>query len=156
MANNNYVQIYYSHLAATNQGPGFQVMGLGRFGRGYLRERRDMMAAVSAIGFVAPPLDPRNTGANVAGGEGNNVGNTAVAEIHVARAAENKNEGVGGMPHWNRKLRMQWRASGGSRATECCKSTQGWTFVEYLHQEGLITKVKYLLVHFVFVFIILW
>jgi hypothetical protein len=98
LANNKYVQLYYSHLAATIQGPGFLVMALGRFGRGYLHEWHDMMAAVSVIGFVAPALDPYNAGANAVGGEGNNVNVVAVVEIHVARAAENKGEGVGGAP----------------------------------------------------------
>jgi hypothetical protein len=98
MANNKYVQLYYFHLAVTNQGPRFPLMALGRFTRGYLHERHDMMAAVSAIGFVAPPLDSRNAGVNAARGEGYNVGKAAVTEIHVARAAENKGEGVGGTP----------------------------------------------------------
>jgi hypothetical protein len=57
-----------------------------------------MMAAVSAVGFVAPALDPHNARANAVGGEGNNVMDAAAVEIHVARAAENKGEGVGGAP----------------------------------------------------------
>ncbi len=57
-----------------------------------------MMAGVSAIGFMVPALDPHNAGANAAGGEGNDVDNVAVLEIHVARAAENEGEGVGGAP----------------------------------------------------------
>ncbi len=73
-------------------------MALGRFGRGYLRKWHDMMVVVSAIGFVVPALDLHNAGVNAAGGEGNNVGDMAVAEIHVARAAENKGEGAGGAP----------------------------------------------------------
>jgi hypothetical protein len=73
-------------------------MALRRFERGYLRKWHDLMAVVSAIGFVAPALDPHNAGANVAGGERNDVSNVAVLEIHVARAAENKGEGVGGVP----------------------------------------------------------
>jgi hypothetical protein len=57
-----------------------------------------MMAAVSAIGFVVPVLDPRNAEANATGGEGNDVRNAAMVEIHVAIAAENKGEGVGATP----------------------------------------------------------
>ncbi len=92
------MQLYYSHLAVTNQGPGFPVMALQQFERGYLCEWHDLMAAVSGIGFVVPALDPHNAGANAAGGEGDDFGNAAVVEIHVARAAENKGEVVDGAP----------------------------------------------------------
>jgi hypothetical protein len=54
------------------------------------------MAAVSAIGFVAPALDPHNAGANAAGGEGNDISNVAMFKICVAVAAENKGEDLGG------------------------------------------------------------
>jgi hypothetical protein len=47
---------------------------------------------------MAPALDPRNAGANAARGKGNDVGNAAVVEICVVRAAENKGEGIGGAP----------------------------------------------------------
>ncbi len=66
--------------------------------RGYLHKRHDVMAVVSAIRFVAPPLDPHNAGAYAVRGEGNDVGNSAMVEISVARAAENKGEGVSGAP----------------------------------------------------------
>jgi hypothetical protein len=58
----------------------------------------DLMAEVTAIGYVVPALDPRNAGANVAGGEGDEVSNTAIVEACAARAAESKGDGIGGAP----------------------------------------------------------
>ncbi len=116
------------------------MIALGRFGRGYLHKRHDMMAAVSEIGFVAPALYPRNAGINAAGREGNDVSDAAVVEIHVARAAENKGEGVGGTPllepHVMDAVEGE-RGVGGNGAPQ-----KRWTFIEWFRQEGLITKVK--------------
>ena len=79
--------LYYSHLAATNQGPGLPLMSLRRSDRVYLSEWIDLIAEVSVIGFAAPALDPRNVGANEVGGEGDDVSNAAVVGISAARAA---------------------------------------------------------------------
>ncbi len=87
---------HYTHLAATHQGPGLPVMPVGA--RVHLSERIDLMAAVTAIRFLVPTLDPRDAGANAAGGEGGEVGNTAIVGACAARAAESKGDGVGGAP----------------------------------------------------------
>ncbi len=63
----------------------------------HLSEWIDLMAEVTAIGFAAPVLDPRN-GENAAGGEGDDVSNVAMVGICAARAAESKGNGVGGVP----------------------------------------------------------
>ncbi len=81
--------------------------------RGYLYEWYDLMATVSAIGFVAPVLDPCNAGANAAGGEDDDVGNEAVVEIRVARAAENKREGVSGAPLLEPRVTDAMEGNGG-------------------------------------------
>jgi hypothetical protein len=56
------------------------------------------MAQVTVIRFVVPALDPRNAGANAAGGEGDEIGNLAVVGACAARAAESKGDGIGGAP----------------------------------------------------------
>ncbi len=97
-----------------------------RFERGYLYKRHDLMAVVSAIGFVVPALDPRNAGANAVGGEGNDVDNAAVVEIHVARAAENNGEGVGGTPllelHDTDAVEGKWEVEGNGAPQKCARS----------------------------------
>jgi hypothetical protein len=74
------------------------VMGTHRFDRVHLSKWIDLMAKVTAIGFVAFALDPRNVGANAAGGEGDDVSNAAVVVFCAARAAECKGDGVGVAP----------------------------------------------------------
>ncbi len=56
------------------------------------------MAEVTAIRFMVPALDPRNAGANAAGGEGDEVSNAAIVGACAARAAESKDDSVGGVP----------------------------------------------------------
>jgi hypothetical protein len=56
------------------------VMGTCRGDRVHLSRRIDLMAKVTAIGFVVPALDPRNAGVNAVGGEGYDVSNPAVLE----------------------------------------------------------------------------
>ncbi len=82
----------------TNQGPGLLVMASCWSDRVHVSKQIDLMAKVSAIGFVAPALDPHNAGANAAEGKGDDVSNAAVVGICAARAAESKGEGVGGAP----------------------------------------------------------
>ncbi len=41
--------------------------------RVHLSKRIDLMAKVTAIGFVVPALGPHNVGANAVGGEGDEV-----------------------------------------------------------------------------------
>jgi hypothetical protein len=43
----------------------------------HLSKRIDLMAEVTAIGFVVPALDPHNMGTNAAGGESDNDSNAA-------------------------------------------------------------------------------
>ena len=74
------------------------VMGTCRGDRVHLSEQIDLVGKVTAIGSVAPSLDPPNAGANAAGGEGDNVSDAAVVGIRAARAAESKGGGVGGVP----------------------------------------------------------
>jgi hypothetical protein len=74
------------------------VMGMRRFDRVHLSKWIDLMAEVKAIGFMAPVLDPRDVGAYVAGGEGDDVSNAAMVGKHAARAAESKGDGVGQVP----------------------------------------------------------
>jgi hypothetical protein len=64
----------------------------------HLSEWIDLMAEVTAIRFAAPVLDPRNGGANAAGGEGDDVSNVAMVGICAARAAESKGNSIGGVP----------------------------------------------------------
>jgi hypothetical protein len=66
--------------------------------RVHLTKRIDLMAEVTVIGFVVPVLDPCNAGANVAGEEDDEVGNTAIVGARAARAAESKGDGIGGAP----------------------------------------------------------
>ncbi len=74
------------------------VMAAHRYDRVHLSKQIDLMAEVSAIGFAALALDPRNAGANAAGGEGDDVSDAAVVGICAARAAESEGNGVGGVP----------------------------------------------------------
>jgi hypothetical protein len=64
----------------------------------HLSERIDLMAEVTAIGFVVPALDPHNAGANAAGGEGDKAGNAAIVGTRDVGAAEREGDGVGGAP----------------------------------------------------------
>jgi hypothetical protein len=66
--------------------------------RVHLSEQIDLMAEVTAIAFVVPALDPRNVGANAAGGEGDEVGGAAIVGACAARAAESEGDGVDGEP----------------------------------------------------------
>jgi hypothetical protein len=70
------------------------VMGTHRFDNAHLSKRVDLMAEVTAIGFMVPALDPCNAGANAAGGEGDDVSNAAVVEARAARAVGSKGDGV--------------------------------------------------------------
>ncbi len=74
------------------------VMRTHRGDRVHLSEWMDLMAEVTLIGFVVLALDPCNAGANAAGGEGDDASNVAVVEACAARAAESKDDGVGGVP----------------------------------------------------------
>jgi hypothetical protein len=68
MANKKCTYYYYNHLVATSQGPGLPVMpvmGTHRGDRVHLSEQIDLMAEVTAIGFVVPALDPHNAGAKL-------------------------------------------------------------------------------------------
>ncbi len=74
------------------------VMGTQRFDRVHRFKRIDLMTVVTAVGSVVPELDPRNAGANAAGGEGDDVSNAAVVGACAARAAESESGGIGGAP----------------------------------------------------------
>jgi hypothetical protein len=54
------------------------VMGLHRDDRVQLSKRIVLMPNIQANGFVAPALDPCNTGTNDAGGDSDDVSNAAV------------------------------------------------------------------------------
>jgi hypothetical protein len=54
-----------------------------------------MMAEVTAIEFVVPALDPRNTGTNATGGEIDGVSNAAVVGARAVGAAENEGDIIG-------------------------------------------------------------
>jgi hypothetical protein len=64
----------------------------------HLSERIDLISKIRAVGFVEPALDPRNVGANAAGGVGNEVSNVAIVGACAAKAAESKSDSVGGVP----------------------------------------------------------
>jgi hypothetical protein len=64
----------------------------------HLSKRIDLMAEVTATGFVVPALDPRNAGVSAAGGEGDEVTNAAIVGARAARAAKSKGDSVGGAP----------------------------------------------------------
>ncbi len=95
---------YYTHLAATHQGPGLPVMPVGV--RVHLSKLIDLMAEVAAIGFVVPVLDPHNAGVNAAGGVGDEVSDAAIVGACAARAAESKGDSIGGA------LQLEPRAMG--------------------------------------------
>jgi hypothetical protein len=61
----------------------------------HLSKQIDLMAEVTAIKFLVPVLNPCNMGMNAAGGEGDDVSNTAVVGACVAGAAKSKGHGVG-------------------------------------------------------------
>ncbi len=84
-----------------------------RSDRVHISERIDLMAKVSVIGFVTPALDPRNAGANVGGGEDDDVNIAAVVGICAARAAESKGDGVGGAPLLGLHVRDAVEGKGG-------------------------------------------
>jgi hypothetical protein len=81
----------------THQSPGLPVMPVGARGV-HLSKQIDLMAEVTAIGFVVPTLDPHNGGANAAGGEGDEGGDAAIVGACAAGAAESKGDGVGKAP----------------------------------------------------------
>ncbi len=100
----------------TNRGSGLlvmPVMALHRSDRVHLSKQIDLMAKVSAIRFAAPALDPRNVGANAAGGEGDDVSNVAVVGICGARAVESKGDGVSGVPLLERCVTDAMEGKGG-------------------------------------------
>jgi hypothetical protein len=66
--------------------------------RVHLFERIDLISKIRVIGFVAPALDPRNAGVNVAGGVGDEVGNVAIVGARAARDAESEGDSVSGAP----------------------------------------------------------
>ncbi len=69
----------------THQGPGLPVMPVGA--RGVHRSKQiDLMAEVTAIGFMVPALDLRNAGGNAAAGEGDEVGNVAIVGVKLRGA----------------------------------------------------------------------
>jgi hypothetical protein len=103
------------------------VMGTRRGDRVHVSKWIDLMSNIQAKGFVAPALDPRNTGTNAAGGESDDVSNVAVMEACAAGAAESKGDGVGGAPHLKPRARVLWMARVGPKATERYKRAQGWT-----------------------------
>jgi hypothetical protein len=74
------------------------VMGTHRGDRVHLSMRIDLMSNIQGNGFMAPKLDPRNTGTNAAGGESDDVSDAAVVGDCAAGAAERKGYGVGGAP----------------------------------------------------------
>jgi hypothetical protein len=74
------------------------VMGTCRGDRVHLSKQIDLMAKVTLIRFVVPVLDPHNAGANEAGGEGDDVSNTAVVGACAARASESEGDGASGAP----------------------------------------------------------
>jgi hypothetical protein len=64
--------------------------------RVHLFERINLMSKIRATRFMAPVLDLRNTGVNVAGGVGDEVVNAAIVGACAARAAVNTGDSVGG------------------------------------------------------------
>jgi hypothetical protein len=74
------------------------VMGTRRGDRVHLSKRIDLMPEVTSIRFMVPAFDPRNAGANAAGGAGDDVSDMAVVGACAARATESKGDGIGGVP----------------------------------------------------------
>ncbi len=74
------------------------VMGMRRGDRVHLSKRTDLMSEIRAIRFVAPALDPHNTGTNTAEGEGEDVSNVAAVGACATRAAESNGDSIGGVP----------------------------------------------------------
>jgi hypothetical protein len=72
----------------------------------HLSKQIDLMAEVTAIGFVVSALDPHNAGENAAGGEGDEVSNVADVGACAARAAESKGDSISGAP------KLELRATG--------------------------------------------
>jgi hypothetical protein len=63
--------------------------------RVHLSKRIDLMSNIRANGFVAPALDPRNTGTNDAGGDSDDFSIAAVVGAGDAGAAESEGDGDG-------------------------------------------------------------
>jgi hypothetical protein len=96
--------------------------------RVHLSKRIDLMAEVAAIGFVVPTLDPRNAEVNAVGGVGDEVSDAAIVGACAARAAECEGDSVGGVPQLEPRATGPVEGKGvGLKATEHCKSAQGWT-----------------------------
>jgi hypothetical protein len=72
------------------------VMGMCRGeDRVHLSKWIDLMSDIQANGFVAPTLDPLNTGMNDAGGDSDDVSNVVVVGAGAAGAAEREDDGDG-------------------------------------------------------------
>jgi hypothetical protein len=99
-------------------------MPLGAWGV-QLSKQIELMAKVTAIGFVVPALDPRNVVANVAGGEGDEVSNAAIVGAGAAGSAESKGDGISGAPLLEPCATGPVESKGGSKVTECRKSARG-------------------------------
>jgi hypothetical protein len=70
-------------------------MGTRRGDRVHLFELIDFMSDIQENEFVAPALDPRNTGTNDTRGDSDDVSNSAVMGAGAVGAAESKGDGDG-------------------------------------------------------------
>ncbi len=61
----------------------------------HLSKRIDLISDIRANGFMAPSLDPHNTGTNDAGGDSDNVSSLALVGAGDAGAAESEGDGDG-------------------------------------------------------------
>ncbi len=78
------------------------VMGMcrGNSNSVHLSKRIDLVSDIRVNEFMAPALDPHNMGTNDAGGDSDNVSNSALVGAGAARAAESEGggDGVAGEP----------------------------------------------------------
>jgi hypothetical protein len=93
----------------------------------HLSERIDLMFEIRAIGFVVPTLDLCNAEANAAGGVGDEVSNGNIVGACAARAAESKDDSIGGAPQLEPCATGPVEGEVGLKVPNSCKSAQGRT-----------------------------
>jgi hypothetical protein len=96
-------------------------MPVGAWGVQFFK-RIDLMAEVTAIGFVVPALDPHNAGANAAGGEGDEVSDAAIVGAHAAGAAESEGDGIDGAPQLELHATGPVEGKGGVKGNRALKN----------------------------------
>jgi hypothetical protein len=120
------------------------VMGTRRGDRVHLSEGIDLMSDIQVNGFVAPVLDPHNTGTNDAGGDSDDVSNLAVVGAAATGDAESEGggDGVAGEPQLEPRATGPVEGEGGvegNGASQKCTRTDNLVMSSL---RGVVTKVN--------------